>query len=80
MSGEVLDCKKHLHLPFGQHCKVNEEETPHNSVKTQTRGAISLGPSGDLQGGCRFMALDTGEKIARRDWEVIPTPEPVIAA
>jgi hypothetical protein len=48
-------------------------------MKARTKGAISLGPSGNLQGGCRFMALDTGKKITRRDWDVIPTPELVIA-
>jgi hypothetical protein len=80
MSGEVPDCKKHSRLPFGQHCQVHEEETPRHSMKARTKGAISLGPSGDLQGRHRFVALDTGEKITRRDWDVIPTPELVIAA
>jgi hypothetical protein len=79
MLGEVLDYKKHLRLPFGQHRQVHEEETPRNSMKARTKGAISLGPSGDLQGGYRFMALDTGKKITRRNWNVIPTPELVIA-
>jgi hypothetical protein len=48
-------------------------------MKAQTKGAISLGPSGNLQDGYRFMALDAGEKITRRDWDAIPTPELVIA-
>ena len=78
MSGEVLDYKKHLRLPFGQCCQVHEEETPRNSMKARTKGAISLGPSGNLQGGYRSMALDTGKKITRRNWDVIPTPELVI--
>jgi hypothetical protein len=79
MSGEVLDYKKHLRLPFGQCCQVRKEETPRNSMKARTKGAMSLGPSGDLQGGCRFMALNAGKKITRRNWDVIPTPELVIA-
>jgi hypothetical protein len=64
MSGEVLDCKKHLCLQIGQHCQVHEEErSPRNSQIARTKGAISLGPSGNLQGGYKFIALDTGKKI-----------------
>jgi hypothetical protein len=80
MSGEVLDHKKHLRLPFGQCCQVHEEETPRNSMKARTKGAISLGPSGFLQGGYRFMALDAGKKITRRNWDVIPTPSELVIA
>jgi hypothetical protein len=80
MSGEVLDHKKHLRLPCGQRCQAHEEETSRNSVKARTKGAISLGPSGDLQGGYELMALDVAEKItSRSNWGAIPTPEPVIA-
>jgi hypothetical protein len=57
MSGEVLDYKKLLCLPIGQYCKVHDEETPRNGQAAITRGAISLGPSGNLQGGRKFMAL-----------------------
>ena len=79
MSGETLDFKKHLSLPIGQYCQVHEEELPRNSQAARTRGAISLGPSGNLQGGHKFMALNTGKKIVRRTWDVIPIPDTVIA-
>jgi hypothetical protein len=79
MSGEVLDYKKHLCLQIGQYCQVHEEETPRNSQVARTKGAISLGPSGNLQGGYKFMALNTGKKITRRNWDVIPMQELVIA-
>jgi hypothetical protein len=79
MSGEVLDYKKHLCLPIGQYCQVHKEETPRNSQAARTRGAISLGPSGNLQGGYKFMALNTGKKITRHNWDVIPMPDLVIA-
>ena len=78
MSGETLDFKKHLSLQVGQYCQVHEEENPRNSQLARTKGAISLGPSGNLQGGFRFMALDTGKKITRRSWDVIPMPDLVI--
>jgi hypothetical protein len=79
MSGEILDYKKHLCLPIGQYCQVHKEETPCNGQAARTRGAISLGPSGNLQGGHKFMALKTGKKITRRNWDVIPMPDLVIA-
>ena len=79
MSGETLDYKKHLSLQIGQYCQVHEEDTPRNSLNPRTKGAISLGPSGNLQGGFKFMALNTGKKIIRRSWDVIPIPDTVIA-
>jgi hypothetical protein len=79
MSGETLDYKKHLSLQIGQYCQVHEEDHPHNSQLARTKGAISLGPSGNMQGGFKFMALNTGKKIVRRSWDVIPMPDVVIA-
>jgi hypothetical protein len=78
MSGETLDYKKHLNLQVGQQCQVHEEDTPHNSQLTCTKGAIYLGPSGNLQGGFKFMDLNTGKKIIHRSWDVIPIPDLVI--
>jgi hypothetical protein len=80
MSGEILDYNKHLRLQIGQYCQVHEEESPRNRQIARTKGAISLGPSGNLQGGPKFMAFNTGKKITRRNWEdVIPMPDFVIA-
>jgi hypothetical protein len=61
MSGETLDFKKHLSLHIGQYCQVHEEDTPRNSQVARTKGAISLGPSGNLQGGFKLMALNSGK-------------------
>ena len=63
MSGEILYYKKHLRLHIGQYCQVHEEDAPCNSQNSITKGAISLGPSGNLQGGFKFMALNTGKKM-----------------
>ena len=79
MSGDTLDYKKDLCIQIGQYCQVHEEDLPRNSQVARTRGAISLGRSGNLQGGFKFMALNTGMKIARRTWDVIPMPDLVIA-
>jgi hypothetical protein len=74
----MLDYKKHLSLQLGQYCQVHEEDNPRNSQIARTKGAISLGTSGNLQGGFKFMALNSGKKIVRRSWDVIPMPDLVI--
>jgi hypothetical protein len=68
-----------LSLQIGKYCQVHEEDNPHNSQLARTKGAIYLGPSGSLQGGFKFVALNTGKKIVRRSWDVIPMPDVVIA-
>jgi hypothetical protein len=48
MSVETLDYKKNMSLQLGQYCQVHEEDNPHNSQIARTKGAISLGPSGNI--------------------------------
>jgi hypothetical protein len=79
MTGETLDYKKHLSLQLGQYCQVHEEDQPRNSQLPRTQGAICLGPSGNVQGGFKFMSLQTMKKIVRRSWDSIPMPDTVIA-
>jgi hypothetical protein len=79
MCGEILDYKKHLRLQIREYCQVHEEDTPRNSLRPRTKGASSLGPSANLQGGFKFMALNTGKKIIRRSWDMIPMLDTVIA-
>jgi hypothetical protein len=78
MSGETLGFKKHLSLQIGQYCQDHEEDTPRNSQVARTKGAISFGPSGNIQGGFKFMALNSGKKIVQSSWDVIPMPYVVI--
>jgi hypothetical protein len=75
MSGETLDNKKHLSLQIRQYCQVHEEYNHRNSQISRTKGAISLGPRGNLQGGFKFMALNTGKNIVRLSWDVIIMPD-----
>jgi hypothetical protein len=58
---------------------VHEEDNPKKNQLAHTKGAISLGPSGNLQGGFKFMDLNTGKKVVCRSWDVIPIPYLVIA-
>jgi hypothetical protein len=57
---------------------VHEEDNPHNSQIARTKEEISLGPSGNIQGGFKSMALNSGKKIVRRSWDVIPMPDLLI--
>jgi hypothetical protein len=79
MTGETLHFKKHLSLQIGQYCQVHEEDNPRNSQLPRTKGAICLGPSGNIQGGYKFMSLNSMKKIVRRSWDAIPMPDTVIA-
>jgi hypothetical protein len=78
MTGETLDYKKHLSLQLGQYCQVHEDDAPRNSQLPRPQGAICLGPSGNIQGGFRFLNLTSGQKITRRSWDNIPIPQTVI--
>ena len=46
--------------------------------KASTQEAICLGSCGNLQGGFKFMSLQTGQNIIRYNWDVIPIPQTVI--
>ena len=78
MTGETLNYNLQLTLHIGQYCQVHEEFTPRNSQLPRTQGAICLGPSGNIQGGFKFMSLATGKVLSRRTWDNILIPNSVI--
>ena len=78
LTGESLNYKKNLTLQPVHYCQVHENEGSSNSDKVRTRGAICLGPCGNLQGGFKFMSLKTGHKITRYNWGEIHIPQTVI--
>mmetsp|Transcript_36183 Transcript_36183/g.51177 ORF Transcript_36183/g.51177 Transcript_36183/m.51177 type:complete len:412 (+) Transcript_36183:1053-2288(+) len=77
LTDESLDYKKHLCQQFGDYCQVHEEDEPRNSQTPRTQGAICMGPSGNAQGGFKFMTLRTCKKITHRAWDEIPMPDTV---
>jgi Reverse transcriptase (RNA-dependent DNA polymerase) len=78
MMGETLDFKRDLALQFGEYCQVHEETEPRSGESPRTKAAICLGPSGNQQGGFKFMTLQSGKKITRRAWDRLPMPDTVI--
>jgi hypothetical protein len=77
MTGAKLHMSQ-LQLKFGSYCQVAEDVTPCNSLAARTCRAISMGPSGNLSGGQRFLALDTGKLFVRKRWKELPMPLAVI--
>ena len=61
-------------LEFGCYCEVYEPRTSTNSTAARTVGAIALYPSGNSQGGYRFLLLNTGRVVTRNLWTVLPIP------
>jgi hypothetical protein len=73
MAGKPLEYNKELAVQFGSYCQVHMHHAPQNSMKERTLGGICLGPSGNEQGGCRFLHLSTGIKITAFKWTILPT-------
>ena len=63
--GNSLHYKKHIGLNIGQYCQVQEEETPRNSNKPRTKGAICMVPSRNIQGGFKYMRLKSTRNNTR---------------
>eukprot|EP00957_Ditylum_brightwellii_P176820 13468791-Ditylum_brightwellii.AAC.1 len=78
MHGTTLDVSKHCTIPFGSYCQVHEDPNHFNNMIEQTTGAICLGPIGNLQGGYRFLNLNTGRCINRKQHTSLPMQADVI--
>ena len=59
IEGVKLDYKLHFPVFFGDYAHVYDGTD--NTMKSQTTGAIALGPSGNVQGGVRFFSLTTAK-------------------
>lgn len=65
-----VDCRS----KFGSYCEVYESRTSTNSTAARTVEAIALYPSGNSQGGYRFLLLNTGRLVTRNQWTKLPIP------
>ena len=57
MMGMQLDYKNDCRLPFSAYVQAHKEPMPTNSQEAQTMGAISLGPTRNIQGTFKFVNL-----------------------
>lgn len=76
--GIKTDYNKECKLGFGDYVQVYNEDEVTNTMRERTCGAISLGPSGNIQGSYNFLSLVTWKVIRRRSWTVVPIPTEVI--
>jgi hypothetical protein len=49
-----------------------------NTLYERTQVAICLGPTSNFQGSYKFLCLNTGRKITRKQFREVPIPEHVI--
>ncbi len=77
-TGVKADFKRDFLLQFGSYVQVHEDDSITNTMKPRTTGAMSLGPSGNMQGAYKFLSLDTWKVIVRRSWTELPIPNDVL--
>ena len=66
---------KDLLYEFGQYVQLHVDDSPTNTMRSRTIGAIVLGPR-SIQGKYNYMPLETGMKIDGRVVGILPiTPE-----
>ena len=65
MTGIKLDYSKHCSFLSRSYVQVYDKPSPTNSPTARTVGAITLGPTGNLRGGYKFLNICTGKKITR---------------
>ena len=64
-------------LEFGQYVQTHDHPQATNNMKTRTMPAIALGPSSS-ENGWYFMSLETGKRILRYKWTVLPVSQSTI--
>jgi hypothetical protein len=76
VTGMELDFNKHCHMQCGEYVQTHKPHT--NSMAHRTVGAISLRPTGSLQGGYYYLSLKTGRWLNRAHCMPLPMSAEVI--
>jgi hypothetical protein len=76
--GVSFEYKTQCRVPFGTYCEIHDENVPTNIMQARTTPAISLGPTGNLQGTYKFYSLTTTKLIVHCNWTKLPMLESVI--
>ena len=76
VTGHRIEYATHCQLEFGEYVQTHEEHD--NSMQPRTIGALSLRPTGNVQGGYFFFSLTTGRVLNRNRWTRLPMPNEVI--
>ena len=62
LAGKLVHYKYHS-MSFGTYCQIHEEDAPCSSMVSWTQVAISLGFSGNVQSGHKFLTLNSGHVV-----------------
>ena len=76
---QCLDYNELVKLHFGDYVQVHQERRITNNNEPRSVGAIALYPSGNAQQTWSFMSLNTGKRLHRQNWTLLPMGEEVIA-
>jgi hypothetical protein len=68
-----------LKLEFGSYVQTFEDNTPTNTPKARSLGAIALTPTGNATGDYYFLSLATGACISRHQWTLLPITDQAIS-
>jgi Reverse transcriptase (RNA-dependent DNA polymerase) len=64
-------------LEFGSYVQVYDGTS--NNTKSRTLGAIATNPTGNSSGDHFFVSLESGDRIHRRSWTVLPVSDAAIS-
>ena len=68
----------HLKLEFGTYVQIFNDNQPTNTMAPRTTGAIALNSVRNSKGDYYFLNLETGRRVSRHQWTVLPMPHSVI--
>ena len=57
-----LDAAQHCKMPFGAYSEMHDEPHVTNLMQAKTHGAISIGPTRNMQGSFKFLCLEIEKK------------------
>ncbi|KAI2508903.1 Reverse transcriptase (RNA-dependent DNA polymerase) [Fragilaria crotonensis] len=68
-----------MRIEFGAYAQVFEDNSPSNTLRARSLGAIALTPTGNAQGDYFFLSLATGSRLSRHQWTELPMTDTAIA-
>ena len=68
----------HRRLEFGNYVHIFNDYPVTNTMAPRTTGAIALNSVGKSKGDYYSLNLETGKKVSRHQWTVLPMPQSVI--
>ena len=71
VAGWKLDFKKNCRAPFDVYIEASTNAIMTNDMSPRTRGSLSLGPAGNLQGFLKCFDLDKGRVVVRHSFRVL---------